>query len=405
MTLLTIAAILATTLTGSTSAFEGVLVMLPGVPVQPWSAVTDRTLEEMWTLDVTGYQVTLSGWSGYILMGPLGTGETLARAGALLSGEAFMPDTSAWARLLQLSWRETAMPCVLTYPFQPGEATPPLRLSGLLSGDGDTLVVSAPIGNSVMLRSGLHDRRFAGSAWRGLGLEVVPSSWGGVPVLLAYGSSGSPGELDRLEYQPHSYDSVWAAGFGALLASADSLAAPLAPATPPTLVWVRGTGGADFLPWTFIPSPGPPLRCPGPVAVPGQGFVAPHVFTPPPAAMRIGLPGTLDSEENAEQTAAVIERLVARMILVDHGQRVGITGVSETGWRVALYLENPPWTSPEEALEEITAVLTPLAFTAPEADLISNCAVRASVRLGRQVQPLSARRTAENVARALGLLP
>lgn len=401
----TVSSILAMALIGWTPAFDAGLVMLPGVPVQPWSGLPDRVLEELWTLDVSGYQVTLSGWSGYMLMGPSGTGVAIAAAAELLAREPVMPDTSGWARLLQLTWRESALPCVLMYPFDPGETLPPLRLSGLLSGDGDTLVVSAPIENSVMLMSGLHDPRLSGSAWRGIGLEVIPSNWGGVPVLLAISFSGSPGELNRLEYEAHPYDTVWAAGFGSILASADSLAAPLAPATSPTLIWIRGTGGASFLPWTFVPSPGPPLRCPGRVGVPAPLLFSPRPFIPPPTAMRVELPGSLANDECAEQIAAVLERMVARMILVDHGQLVGITGASEVGGRVVLYLENPPWSSPEEALEEITAVLTPLAFTSPEADLLANCALRTSIRLGREVQPLTPRTTAENMARALGLLP
>lgn len=397
--------LLALTLAGppDPSSIEGCAVMLPGIPVSPWQGLGDRLLEEMWSRDVTGYQVTLSGWSGYILVGPPGTAETLEAAAEVLVQGAVMPDTSGWARLLGLAWREGAQPCVLPYPFQPGETLPPLRYSTLLSGEADTVIVSAPVANNVLMCTGVHDPRFTGAAWRGTGLEVIPSDWGGVPCLMAYAFQGSPGELGRLEYEPHPYDTVWAAGFGGLLAAVDSLAAPLAPVAEPSIVWVRGTGGESFSPWTFIPSPGPPLRSLAAVAPP-EVISVPHPWTPPPTAMCVVLPGTVENRDEAEQTAAVLERLVARMVLVDYESGVGITGGSDGDGRISLYFENAPWADPDEALEAITDAIGPVAFTAPEPELLSNCALRASLRLGRTVGPLSVRGAAACMAGALGLL-
>ncbi|MFO7626468.1 MAG: hypothetical protein R6V62_04355 [Candidatus Fermentibacteraceae bacterium] len=397
--------LLALTLAGppDPASLEGCVVMLPGVPQSPWDGLGERLLEEMWTRDVTGYQVTLSGWSGYILMGPPGTAETLAAAAAVLVQGAVMPDTSGWARLLGLAWRENAQPCVLAYPFQPDGILPPLRYSALLSGEADTVIVSAPVANNVLLSTGIHDPRFLGAAWRGTGLEVIPSDWGGVPCLLAFVFQGSPGELDRLEYEAHPYDSVWTSGFGGLLAAVDSLAGPLAPTFEPSIVWIRGTGGATFSPWAFIPSPGPPLRSSAVVAPP-QGIAAPYPWTPPPNAMRVDLPGLIENRDEAEQTAAVLERLVSRMVLVDYENGVGITGASDGDGRITLYFENAPWAGPEEALEAIREVIGPVAFTAPEPDLLSNCALRASLRLGRTVAPLSFRSVASCMAKAMGLL-
>lgn len=386
-----------------TSSLEGCVVMLPGIPRNPWDGLSERLLEEMWSRDVTGYQVTLSGWSGYLLMGPPGTAETLDAVAALLVQGSVMPDTSGWARLLGLSWREGALPCVLRYPFQPGENLPPLRYSSLLSGEADTVIVNAPVGNNVLMSTGLHDPRFTGAAWRGTGLEVIPSDWGGVPCLLAYAFQGSPGELDRLEYEPHPYDTVWASGFGGLLAAVDSLAAPLAPVAAQSIVWVRGTGGGSFSPWTFVPSPGPPLRSSVAVAPPPV-IGTPRPWTPPPTAMRVDLPGLVENPEEAEQTAAVLERLVARMVLVDYESGVGISGTTDGQGRISLYFENAPWADPAEAMEAILKVMGPVAFTAPEPELMANCALRASLRLGRTVVPLSVRGVASCMAGALGLL-
>jgi hypothetical protein len=382
---------------------EGCAVMLAGIPQNPWDGLGDRLLEEMWTRDVSGYQVTLSGWSGYILMGPPGTAGTIEAAAAILFQGAVMPDTSGWARLLGLAWRENAQPCVLSYPFQPEGTPPPFRYSTFLSGDPDTVIVSAPVANNVLMSTGIHDPRFMGAAWRGTSLEVIPSDWGGVPCLLAFAFQGSPGELDRLEYEPHPYDSVWATGYGGMLAAVDSLAAPLAPTSEPSIVWVRGTGGESFSPWTFIPSPGPPLRSSA-VVTPPEGISVPYPWTPPPTAMRVDLPGLIENRDEAEQTAAVLERLVGRMVLVDYGSGVGITGASDGNGRITLYFENAPWTDPEQALDAIREVIGPVAFTAPEPELLSNCALRASLRLGRTVVPLSVRTVASCMALALGLL-
>jgi len=385
------------------ASLEGCVVMLPGIPQRPWEGLGERLLEEMWTRDVTGYQVTLSGWSGYILMGPSGTGGTLNAAAAVLVQGAVMPDTSGWARLLGLAWRESAQPCVLSYPFRPDGTLPPLRFSALLSGEADTVIVSAPVANNVLMSTGIHDPRFVGAGWRGTGLEVIPSDWGGVPCLLAFAFQGSPGELDNLLYEPHPYDSIWASGFGGLLASADSLAAPLAPTSEASIVWIRGTGGASFSPWTFIPSPGPPLRSTVVVPAP-ESISAPYPWNPPPTAMRVDMPGLIENREDAEQTAAVLERLVSRMVLVEYGNGVGITGASGEDGRITLYFENAPWESPEEALDAIREVIGPVAFTAPEPELLSNSALRASLRLGRTVAPLSFRTVATCMAEALGLL-
>ena len=385
-----------------TPRFDACLVMLPGIPAQPWDGLTDQALEEMWTLDISGYQITMSGWSGYLLKGPSGTSETMLAMGAVLARGYTVPDSSGWARLLQLSWRDGASPCVLEYPFAGGDTVLPLRYSALLSASPDTIIVSAPINNSVLLKTGVHDSLFSGSAWRGVGLEVIPSDWGGVPVLLAFSFAGSPGELDRLDYHHHPYDSVWAAGFGALLAAVDSLSAPLAHTPEPTLVWIRGSGGVDFSPWTFIPSPTPPLRSTASVAAPET--LVPNPWTHPPGAMLVTLPGKLRTQGDAEQTAAILERMITRMVLVDYDHGVGISGVSGEDGEVLLFLENSPWASPGEALEEIVFVLGPLAFTAPEDALLGNSAVRASIRMGLSLDPFSPRRAAESVARALGLL-
>ena len=385
------------------ASLEGCVVMLPGIPQSPWEGLGERLLEEMWTRDVTGYQVTVSGWSGYILMGPPGTAGTIEAAAAILVRGAVMPDTSGWARLLGLAWRENAQPCVLSYPFQPDGTLPPLRYSTMLSGEADTVVVSAPVANNVLMSTGIRDPRFMGAAWRGTGLEVISSDWGGVPCLLAFAFQGSPGELARLEYEAHPYDSVWASGFGSLLAAVDSLAAPLAPIRAQSIVWIRGTGGASFSPWTFIPSPGPPMRTAG-VVPPPDAIASPYPWAPPPTAMRVELPGLIENREEAEQTAAVLERLVARMVLVDHESGVGITGASDGEGRITLYFENAPWTDPGEALDRIREVIGPIAFTAPEPDLLSNCALRASLRLGRSVVPLSVRSVASCMAKSLGLL-
>ncbi len=58
-------------------AGEGAVVMLSGIPAEPWAALSTEQLEEMWTFGIEGYQVTRSGWSGYILRGPGGSGEIL----------------------------------------------------------------------------------------------------------------------------------------------------------------------------------------------------------------------------------------------------------------------------------------------------------------------------------------
>ena len=397
--------ILALSAQADSLSFDARVIMLPGLPARPWEGLTDMMLEKMWALDITGYQVTLSGWSGYILAGPRGSDAVMTEVSGVLENGACVPDTSGWARLLQLSWNEGSSPWAVSLPqgTRSGGA-PPVRRSALLSGDPDTTVVSAPMDGNVILLTGDHEGLPRGGAWRGMGSEVILSDWGGVPVFVATGFPGSPGDLGGYRDNPHPYDSVWAAGFGKVLACVDSLLTPLAPRTGPSLVWIRGTGGAGFHPWRFIPSPGPPLRCPGPVQLPGAVPPEYRPWTAPPRAMELVLPGTLEGREAAEVTAALLERMTARMVLADCGDGTAIAGTCIGNGRIALYLENSPWSDPEEALSRIVEALAPVAFTSPGRDLLQNCALRASMRLGRSVEPFTPRMAAENTARALGLL-
>lgn len=136
-------------------AGEGAVVMLSGIPAEPWAALSTEQLEEMWTFGIEGYQVTRSGWSGYILRGPGGSGEILTDLCEALVGERTEPDSSLWSRTLQLIWNSNALPAYhVTGDSLQGFPAVPVRTSRWLEAGADTLILSLPVANTVLFWAG-----------------------------------------------------------------------------------------------------------------------------------------------------------------------------------------------------------------------------------------------------------
>ena len=205
---------------------DGAIVMLPGIPVHPWEALSDSQLEEMWTYGIQGYQVTRSAWSGYILKGPEGSADIIESIAATLESDSIMPDSSLWARTLQLVWNTNALAASWIIEDSSG-AVPvvPVRTSRWLEAGADTLVLSLPVGNSVFLWGGQRASQFQLTAWRGIGIEVIPCGSASVSALVTSSVEGSPGDIISLEYSPSELDSYWGEAWDPILSSADSLVA------------------------------------------------------------------------------------------------------------------------------------------------------------------------------------
>lgn len=357
-------------------AGDGAVVMLHGVPAEPWAALSPQQLEQMWTYGIDGYQVTRSAWSGYILRGPSGTGSVLADLAETLAGEVTVPDSSLWARTLQLAWEADAGPVWFLSGRDIDTSVPvPSRNSRWLSAGADTLILSLPVANTVMMWTGGYQGEFFSAAWRGVGTEVIPAGEGHVEALLSSVMDGSPGDLISLEYSAHSLDGYWADTWSPLLEAADSLVAlGSQPAVQNTVLWVRGSIGERLDPWVFIGPPPPPAVA-AHIVEPLEG-VTPLWGRPPLTDLTVlEMPGTLSDPVLAAFTAGVLERMIARMVLDSHSS---CRAYHTPDGRVELVFAGVEH-SGEDLLAMITDALTPIIFTAPEDALINNAAVRAGI--------------------------
>ncbi len=374
MTLLLIASVLAVSLPSG----DGAIVMLPGIPVHPWEALSNTQLEEMWTYGIQGYQVTRSGWSGYILRGPDGSSQILERIAETLEADSTMADSSLWARTLQLAWNTNALAGSWILGDTVGELpVVPVRTSRWLEAGADTLIVSLPIENTVFMWGGERAGGFHSAAWRGIGTEVIPGGSSGVNVLVTCSVDGSPQDIISLEYIPSELDNFWEERWAPLLGAADSLILRQMPGglvTENSLVWIRGTGGQNFYPWTMIPSPSPTAvalvevdRIVGIIPAAGGDSL--------PGILIVTMPGNAGSGARAAYAAALLERIVSRMALP-----VGslCQGVSSEDGSVYLYLSGVDWDE-ETALAIIRDELTPIIFTSPEYQLLNNAAIKAGI--------------------------
>ncbi len=380
-----------------TAGTDCAVVMLHGVPAEPWASLSELQLEEMWTYGIEGYQVTRSAWSGYILRGPEGSGELLEGICATLAADSTIPDSSLWARTLQLVWDGNALPgYAVIEDTLPDIRDLPVRTSRWLEAGEDTLMLSLPVENTVLLWAGGYSGDFGASAWRGVGTEVIPFSGSWVNAIVSWVIQGSPGDIIDLEYHPADLDAVWEGTWAPVLAMADSIVARRAslPArSMNSLVWIRGTGGGRMSPWGMVPSPSPhPVAS---VEVESrQGIVPLFEYHEIAEVLTVTLPGNAGSASRAAYAAAMLERILARMILPPEASLIAeYTPAGE----VRLHFSGTDWTE-SQVMDVIHSELLPVIFTSPEAALMQNAAIRASI------PPLNQRDTIELLATVTGFL-
>jgi len=383
MTLILIVSILAGLPSGN-----GAIVMLPGIPVHPWAALSDTQREEMWTYGIQGYQVVRSGWSGYILSGPEGSAQILQQIAETLEKDSIMADSSLWARTIQLVWNTNALAAswVVGDSFDDVPVLP-VRTSRWLEAGEDTLIVSLPIENSVFLWGGARTGEHHLTAWRGIGTEVIPGGASAVSALVTCSVEGSPGDIMSLEYTPSEQDSFWGERWAPLLCAADSLVLHQMSGglvNRNSLVWIRGTGGQSFFPWSMIPSPSPPAVASVEIE-PVSGLVPSLNTSGIPQALCVPLPGNAGSGARAAYAAALLERVVSRMALPAGSI---CSGISLEDGSVALCITGVDW-SRQAALEIIRDELTPIIFTSPEYQLLNNAAVKAGIPLMNQQETIT----------------
>ncbi|PIE52170.1 hypothetical protein CSA37_07940 [Candidatus Fermentibacteria bacterium] len=377
---------------------DGAIVMLPGIPADPWGSLSQDQKEEMWTYGIEGYQTVMSGWAGYILRGPDGSAAVLQSLCETLAADSLVPDSSLWARTLQLVWNAGDEPGFVVFD---GEtvlpSSVPVRTSRWFEAGPDTLMLSLPIENTVMLWGGGFSGDFHQAAWRGIGTELIHTGSHAVPVIVSSSLQGSPEDIIELEYISSDMDLWWGSSWAPLLSAADSMVqAETGGVSLPvnSLIWIRGTGGQKMSPWIFVPSPPPPVKAEHMVE-PLAGLIAGPSFMPElPESVEIEMPGNAGSHARAACAAALLERITARMALPEGAM---CRGVCTADGRVSLVFTGVEWTqSDAEAI--VRKALTPIIFTSPESELINNAAVRAGIPVMDQ------RETVELLASVAGFI-
>jgi hypothetical protein len=383
--------------------------MLPDgrLPENPWEGLGAEGRELCWALGCRGILIQRTCWCGYILLVPPGTGERFLPSLQAMATVVLAPDTGFWTEAMELRSNGQSRPAILHLGrhVEYDEQTPilPLRVSGWLEGDEDTLVVPGPWKNDVFVLlehsgSGIHysaDDLPLGF-WRGVSTEVVLSAAGRTgQALITSTVSGTPSDISQLRAMAFSQaDSVLAGEFARVLATLDSLVTaryPMSVGLTGKLLWVRGMGfGEHISPWVSHPLPAPGEHSPLTVEAPevlDSGFPTISPLLPPEVPGRLlGSTSTGGLHGDSELVlASILERLVANSLPGLGCSGLGVI-VVPLGDSLSVYVTGGPEEIPVDlTLESVLARLRPTILLPPSDNLVHNASVRASVHAGRPV--------------------
>lgn len=371
---------------------ETVAVMMPGgmPPADPWRSLDESQRELLWVLGCRGAQVNRTSWSGYLLVCPRGTSRALLELADSLASGPVRIDSSAWAGALDLRPGDGMGPAVLRFCPEGADTAGdlPVRVSRMLSGPPDTVVLTGPWPNSVILWSHRGDDVYA-SSWRGLGTETVATKGGYFPAGVCLSVSGSPAALEDLLDTQHPLDAAFAAGWGGAMGLVEGAIESSRGGCRREghLLWMRGLGGGDTLrPWSAEPMPSPwayPARLPQlpepvvPFGLPAPLRVDSTIFRIPLAAGGLNDPLTMTA-------CALAERLAGSLALREVS---GISSVWLAAEEDSVWLEGRADAQDPSAADTLLAHLQVLALAPPSGRMVDNCAARASYIIGEWVEP------------------
>ena len=371
---------------------ETVAVMMRGgiPPAEPWGNLDESQRELLWVLGCRGAQVNRTSWSGYLLVCPRGTSTALLElADSLASGEV-RANRGAWAEALGLEPGDGAGPTVLRF-CRAGADTArdlPVRVSRMISGPPDTVVLTGPWPNSAILWSHQGDDDYA-SSWRGVGTEIVATEMGCFPAGVCLSVSGSPAALEDLLNTTHPLDAAFSAGWGGALGLVEeAIEGSRGPCRGGGhLLWMRGLGGGETLrPWSAEPLPSPwayPARL-SELPEPVEPFGLPPPLRSDSSTFRIRLTDLGSGEPLAAVACALIERLAGSLALREVS---GVSSVWLAAERDSVWLEGRLDSGDGSAADSLLAHLRVLALAPPSPRMVENCAARASYIIGEWIEP------------------
>ena len=378
---------------------EIIIVMMEDglLPENAWSGIYPWQREEFWTLACSGMMIQRAGWSGYLLLCPVGVGEEIVETAEYLSKAPVAEDNSSMCTGMQLQPVSDCSSSILFFSTSGNDPPPdrlPLRTSSWLQQGSDTLMINSSTEGSVFFWTDLPDSvSLFSAAWRGFGTEIVPA--GSTSVRLAFTSvHGSvPSNLSCIDIEPHPIDDMYMNTWGLALSAVDSLIANIYPVRqdPGHLLWIRGSGTAP--PLRSSSSPAPPIAAEYVIALPDSSAAIsmPGIDDPStiPSIAEIELPGKLSSSGNGAIIEAVLERIISRDVISQFDDEIYFDVVCGDEGKVSVWFVNKDEgeSRRDDDFQMVLEILQNSILVPPGHILIRNAAIRASLLEGRLQNP------------------
>lgn len=383
------------------------------LPQVPWDGLDGNHRELLWSYACRGMLIQRMSWSGYLIVCPAGTADSLLHLAEAIADPPLAPDSGLWSDLLQFRGNDRD-PVILLFSnstTEPGlPLALPLRSSGWLSEGPDTLIHEGPWSNDVFLWGRSPEDLDLGSTdWRGLSSQVALADGALLPVNVTTCVNGTPASLQDIDQGFHPYDSVFSSPWGESLIAMDSLMTELYPvrSSRDHLLWLRGIGSSHVLvPWKAWPMPSPLAGAPVSVQGPyDYGPPAPRV-SPPPGTSRISvtLTDSLAGPDELAVAAALMERMLAWLLLPDADwlEEVSVMPSGSEGIEIA-FLGCTEGIGSDSALAMGRKALAPMVLSKPSSAMLNNAVIRASFLTGRRISDPDPLRMVRTLARLAGL--
>ena len=378
-----------------------VVMMQDGLlPEEPWEGLSQWQREEFWAFACSGMMIQRAGWSGYMIICPRGIGEEILDTAKSLASVEGIIDNSSLSAGLQLIPASECSSTVLFFSDQGFDSPPtelPLRSSRWLEGEPDTLMVNSPSEGTAFFWTDLPDSsNLSSAAWRGTGIETVPT--GETSVMLAYTCvHGSvPSNLSGIRIEPHNLDAYYMETWGTAISAVESMIADLYPVRNDSehLLWIRGSGTEK--PWRTSPSPLPPPSAHYQVEMPVQPE-GDHPFrdfdaSTIPNTVRIDLPGRLLNPQRGPVIESILERIIARDVIPEFEDEIHFDAKCGIAGDVSIWLINVDGTEVTETVKsEVLEKLRNSILVPPGRYMISNALTRASLLEGMILDTIGVR--------------
>ncbi len=378
-----------------------VVMMKDGLlPEEPWDGITQRQSEEFWALACSGMMIQRAGWSGYVIICPIGVGGEILETARTLASAGGIPDNSALSAGLGLVPVSDCPSTVLLFSREGTDSPPvelPLRSSQWLELGADTLMINHPEEVTSFFWTDFPDSLALSSAtWRGTGTETVPAGDASVNLAFTCVHGSVPSNLFGIRIEPNPLDTSFMETWGRAISSVENMIVNLYPLREDSghLLWIRGNGTEN--PWRTSPSPLPPPSATVKIEMPVQpeaeypfnDFNASAV----PNAVEIQLPGRLSNPQRGPVMESVLYRIISRDVLSEFDKEILFEVQSDILGNISIWLVSADGSVLQDSVRsEVLDKLRNAILVPPGKLLIENAMVRASLIEGSTMDTVGVR--------------